>query len=292
MDGPGGTDPGAAVPERRGHGCRSRSANAGPDRTDPVSNREVAVPCLGGSPAGRRAATISAAYERSVIVRGSTLRGTVHTCTPADHVTLDAITRIGNRALWARTMRLSTRSLEEMWAGIEGYAHDDWRTPAELADHVRTWIAPHDPAATPRLDNDAGRYFGFGHAGLLRRPLTGGWQSQGAPGYRTAAGVLDNAQERSALHRASVTCGLRGTRTSTMTARWMHWCRPAPQAFSTWAARRAAQPPVAERGRGALCGWGCSVQLAAVSGWVGAGGCRRVARAEVSETLEVYWMLP
>ena len=44
------------------------------------------------------------------------------------------------------------------------------------------------PAET--LDNGMGRYLGFGHGGLVRRPLKGGWEGQGAPGYRTAAAIL------------------------------------------------------------------------------------------------------
>ena len=38
------------------------------------------------------------------------------------------------------------------------------------------------------------RYLGFGHGGLVRRPLKGGWDGQGAPGYRTAAALLGDRQ--------------------------------------------------------------------------------------------------
>lgn len=52
-------------------------------------------------------------------MRGSTVRGTVHTCVAVDHPLLDAVTRIGNRPLWARTLRLVERGLEEVWAATE-----------------------------------------------------------------------------------------------------------------------------------------------------------------------------
>lgn len=143
--------------------------------------------------------TISAAYEQHAIVRGSTIRGTVHTSTPADHVVLAAVTRIGQRALWARTVRLVDRTVPELHCAVEEFAADEWRTPDELGAHLRSWIAEHDPAATPRLDDQAGRYFAFGHGGLLRRPLSGGWQAQGAPGYRTAAAVLADRAARDRL---------------------------------------------------------------------------------------------
>src|SRR4051794_30075563 len=43
---------------------------------------------------------ISAAYDEHRIVRGSTIRGTVHTSTPEDNVLLEVATRVGQRALW------------------------------------------------------------------------------------------------------------------------------------------------------------------------------------------------
>ncbi len=77
-----------------------------------------------------------------------------------------------------------------MWDDIEDYARADWRTPEELLAHLRSWLDRHDPGADPAIDGTAGRYLGFGHGGLLRKPLRGGWQSQGAPGYRTASALL------------------------------------------------------------------------------------------------------
>lgn len=173
-------------------------------RIGPIQSQTARSPFLGLAARlpGVELSTISAAYEQYQIVRGSNLRGTVHTSTATDSVTIDTTTRLGQRALWARTMRLVERTLEELWVGIEAYATPQWRTPAELADHLRNWIAEHDPTATPNLDNQAGRYFGFGHGGLIRRPLTGGWQGQGAPGYRNAAAVLDDASARAQLQAA------------------------------------------------------------------------------------------
>ena len=134
--------------------------------------------------------TISAAYDEHLIVRGSNIRGTVHTSTPADNPLLEMATRLGQRSLWQRTLKLERTTLEDVWAGIEDFARDEWRTPAQLSAHLVSWLQRHDPHAGPSLDNEAGRYFGFGHGGLLRRPLSGGWQGQGAPGYRTAAAVI------------------------------------------------------------------------------------------------------
>src|SRR6478735_2392132 len=138
---------------------------------------------------------VSAAYDAHRIVRGSNIRGTVHTSTPEDNALLEVATRLGQRALWQRTLKLQRTTLVDVWSGIEDFARDEWRTPAELSDHLAGWLARRDPEAAATLDNQAGRYFGFGHGGLIRRPLTGGWQAQGAPGYRTASAVIGDRRE-------------------------------------------------------------------------------------------------
>ena len=141
---------------------------------------------------------VSTAYEDALVVRGSTLRGTVHTSTPADHVLLEVATRTGQRALWARSLRLDRASLEQVWAATETYARDEWRTATDLSDHLRSWLDRHDPGHGARLGDAAGRYLGFGHGGLVRRPLRGGWEGQGAAGYRAARAVLGDGPARDA----------------------------------------------------------------------------------------------
>lgn len=161
-------------------------------RIGPIQAQTARSPFLGLAARipGVRLEDICAAYDELLIVRGSNIRGTVHTCTPPDHALLEAATRIGQRALWARMLKLKATTLEQVWEGMEDYARDDWRTPQELLVHLRRWLERHDPTATPAIDTTAGRYLGFGHGGLLRKPLKGGWQAQGAPGYRTASVLL------------------------------------------------------------------------------------------------------
>lgn len=158
----------------------------------PIQAQNARAPFIGLAARipGVRHAQISAAYASRLIVRGSNLRGTVHTSTPADHALLDAVTHLGQRALQARTLRLVETDLAAVWAAQEAFAAQDPRTPAQLWEHLRDWISEHDPTATPRLNDAAGRYFGFGHGGLIREPLTGSWSGQTAPGYRSASAVL------------------------------------------------------------------------------------------------------
>ncbi len=146
---------------------------------------------LGARLPGVTHGAVTEAYESWRIVRGSTIRGTVHTSTADHHALLDATTRCGQRASWRRFLRLGHTELEDVWAAIESYATDLWRTPAELTAFLTGWLDHHgEDESVERMDNQAGRYFAFGHGGLLRRPLTGEWSGQGAPGYRTATAVL------------------------------------------------------------------------------------------------------
>ena len=140
-------------------------------RTVPVQAQTARSPFIGlaARMPGVTLETISAAYDAYRIVRGSNIRGTVHTSTPDDNALLEVATRLGQRTLWERTLKLTATSLEDVWAGIEEYARDDWRTPTELSTHLNDWLREHDPAAGATLDNAAGRYFGFGHGGLIRR---------------------------------------------------------------------------------------------------------------------------
>jgi hypothetical protein len=146
---------------------------------------------LGARLPGLTHAAITEAYESWRIVRGSTIRGTVHTSTAVHHALLDLTTRCAQRTLWRRFLRLDHTELEDVWAGIESYAAHVWRTPAELTTHLTEWLDRHgEDESVQRMDHQAGRYFAFGHGGLLRRPLKGSWSGQGAPGYRTATQVL------------------------------------------------------------------------------------------------------
>ena len=163
------------------------------ERIGPIQSQTARSPYVG---LGARLPDLShdavtEAYESWLIVRGSNIRGTVHTSTPEHQAALDATTRTAQRTLWRRFLRLDHTELEDVWTAIEAYAADEWRSPAELTTFLTSWLDHHgESESVARMDNQAGRYFSFGHGGLLRRPLKGEWSGQGAPGYRTATMVL------------------------------------------------------------------------------------------------------
>ncbi|GAB2594776.1 winged helix DNA-binding domain-containing protein [Pseudactinotalea suaedae] len=138
-------------------------------------------------------ATLTEAYERHVLVRGSSIRGTVHTSTAEHHVALERATRVGQRAMWARTLRLEKTTLEEVWDGIEEFATPAWREVDELAAHLRSWLEQRGEQPTDQLGQPLGRYLAFGHGGLIRRPVAGGWDGQTRPAYRWVGAALADA---------------------------------------------------------------------------------------------------
>lgn len=161
-------------------------------RIGPIQSQTARSPyaALGARLPGVAAASVSAAYESLRIVRGSTIRGTVHTSTAEHHALLDAVTRVGQRAIWLRHLRLRDAAVEDLWLATEQFAADAWRTPEELLDHLRGWLTEHGDGLPAGVDQGLGRYLGFGHGGLLRRPLRGDWSGQGAAGYRAATALL------------------------------------------------------------------------------------------------------
>jgi hypothetical protein len=171
-------------------------------RTGPIQSQTARSPyaALGARLPGVTHEAVTTAYESLSIVRGSSIRGTVHTSTADHHVLLDAATRLGQRAIWVRQLALAHSEPEELWEATEAFAAETWRTPDELLDHLRDWLRDHDEETPEAIDRGLGRYLTFGHGGLLRRPLKGPWSGQGAPGYRSATALLpDRARPDDAL---------------------------------------------------------------------------------------------
>jgi hypothetical protein len=165
-------------------------------RIGPIQSQTARSPyvALGARLAGVTHDAVTEAYESSAIVRGSTIRGTVHTSTAAHHALLDATTRVGQRAVWTRHLPLAHSEVDDLWQATEKFAADQWRTPDELLAHVRGWLDEHDEQIPDVIDRGLGRYLTFGHGGLVRRPLTGPWSGQGAPGYRAATALLPDRE--------------------------------------------------------------------------------------------------
>jgi hypothetical protein len=142
---------------------------------------------------GARYADIVAAYESHALVRGSNLRGTVHTCVREQHPVLDAITRRTLANIWRRSLKLECVGVDEVRAAMEAFATGEWRSPDELRAHLTGWLTEHEAAAavTASTVSGQGRAMAHVHSAMVRRPLEDdAWERQTAPGYRVAADLF------------------------------------------------------------------------------------------------------
>jgi hypothetical protein len=165
-------------------------------RVGPIQSQVARAPFVTVSSRlpGATHSAVTQAYESLAIVRGSNLRGTVHTSARAQHRVLDAVTRRAMRTSWQRHLKLERTTVAEVQAGIEQFARGQWRTPDELRDHLVEWLREHEGAAAAdaAATTGVGRAFAHIHSGLVRRPLgDGAWDRQAAPGYRTACDLLE-----------------------------------------------------------------------------------------------------
>lgn len=142
---------------------------------------------------GAKHADIVALHESFQVVRGSSLRGTVHTCVAEQHPLVDTVTRRSLETLWRRQLKLSRVGVADVQAAMEAFAAGEWRSPEELRTHLVEWVGAHEgaEAANAAATTGVGRAFAHVHSALIRRPLGDvAWDRQGTPGYRVAAETL------------------------------------------------------------------------------------------------------
>ena len=134
--------------------------------------------------------SVTASYEAGELVRGSALRGTVHTAVPPTQRVLDVATRVMMLRYWQRHLGLdSADGLEDLWWAIEEHAVQ-WRTPAQLREFLAAEVERRFGASTrSRLAELPGNNLAVTHGGLVRRPVRGVWSGQGAPAYAAARSV-------------------------------------------------------------------------------------------------------
>lgn len=129
------------------------------------------------------------AYAAGEIVRGSSLRGTVHAMVPEQHPILDAVTRHGMERGWRTHLQVEPALAQ---AEMEAFARDSWRSVPELREHLADWVATNGGATE---HTTASQSFAHAHSALIRRPIAGkGWDRQTAPEYRLARAAHDLAE--------------------------------------------------------------------------------------------------
>lgn len=167
------------------------------DRVGPVQSQVARSPFVTASsrlPGVGRAAVVEA-YESLRLVRGTSVRGTVHTSTVEQHELLDAVSRPTLAAWWQRGLGLPLEDALAVRASVEEFAAGGWRTPDELRAHLSDRLRTLGHPRADDLDSFA-RNLAHGHGALVRRPLASSdWDRQTAPVYRTAAELLSRPRE-------------------------------------------------------------------------------------------------
>lgn len=198
-------DLGRATLRRQFPSVRGRGAAAVVElvrRAGPVQSQVARSPFLTVSSRlpGATHGAVTEAYESLRLVRGTSVRGTVHTSTVEQHELLDAVSRRTLAPGWQRGLGLAADEVASVRSELERFAADVWRTPEELRAHLAGWLAGrgHDEAA--RLGSTFARGLAHGHSALVRRPLpegpgSPGWDRQTTPGYRTAAALLGRRRD-------------------------------------------------------------------------------------------------
>jgi hypothetical protein len=77
-------------------------------------------------------------------------------------------------------------------AAVEEFATGAWRRPAELREHLSSWLAEHETheAVAASRSVGVGRAMAHLHSAMIRRPIDGAaWDRQTEPGYRVAVDV-------------------------------------------------------------------------------------------------------
>jgi len=171
------------------------------DRIGPIQSQVARSPfvALSARLPGVRYDDIVAVHEAFGVVRGSNLRGTVHTCVQDQHPLLDTVARRTLHKYWMRGLRLSRVDADDVRRAMEEFAVGAWRTPDQLREHLVGWLAEHETAETVEAatTDGQGRSTAHIHSAMIRRPLDGtDWERQSTPGYRVAADVLGLAPSR------------------------------------------------------------------------------------------------
>ncbi len=145
-------------------------------------------------------AAVTRAYESLGLVRGTSVRGTVHTSTAEQHELLDAVSRRSLAPWWQRGLGITAEEVGQVRAEMERFAAGAWRTPEELRGHLAGWLDAHGHEEAAGLASTSARGLAHSHTALVRRPLpegpaSPGWDRQTTPGYRTAAALTGRSRE-------------------------------------------------------------------------------------------------
>lgn len=165
-------------------------------RVGPIQSQAARAPflCMAARLPGASYDAITAAHRSMLVVRSSSLRGTVHTSTRAQHAALCAVASRALATLWRRTLKLDQVQLEAFRAEVEALSASRWVGHDEIETHLRGWMTGQGLHETvTATEKGAGAFAYRTHSAMLRRPKspTAGWNSQAEVVYRSARHAID-----------------------------------------------------------------------------------------------------
>ena len=180
-------------------------------RVGPIQSQVARPPFVAVSSRlpGASYADINAAYEDLDLVRGSNLRGTVHTCVRGQHPILDTVTRRTLANLWCRSLKVERVSVEDCRSAMEDFGRGEWRSPDELRAYLASWLADHESEESAAAGKRFAASLSSGQA--QTECCTTTWPK----GTATATPIPVSACCRSTTHRWSATTPTPATDSST-----------------------------------------------------------------------------
>lgn len=176
---------------------RGRSPDALVDllgRLGPIQSQVPRAPFLAAASRlpGIGYRTISDTFADGGLLKGTNLRGTVHTSTPGQFPAVDAVSRSRRAGDLERVFGLSSDQVQQLTTEIEDHCGPRWRQRADLVEHVRRWLRDNGADdRTGELDRGMPANLIWGHSGLVRRPKDGRWEKRTDVLHRTAHRIVE-----------------------------------------------------------------------------------------------------
>ncbi|KAA1420035.1 winged helix DNA-binding domain-containing protein [Mumia zhuanghuii] len=133
--------------------------------------------------------TVVEAFESYALVKGTTLRGTVHSSTARQHAWSAAVAGPRLDLGLPKALRLDRLTATDVRAESSSYASDDWRDRDALVAHVADWVAEQESDGHGTVADSHARNLVWGSPQLVRRPPDRRWHTRTDTLHRLATHV-------------------------------------------------------------------------------------------------------
>src|SRR5215204_7234291 len=141
-------------------------------RLGPIQSQVPRAPFLAVSSRlpGVPYSTIRDLFEQHRLLKTTNIRGTVHTSTREHFAMLDAVARRTRAAQLRNYLKLDQVTPEQLATEVEACTAGDWRAPADIVTHLRTWLTERDSVGRASLRDTLPDTLPWRPSGLLPRP--------------------------------------------------------------------------------------------------------------------------